>query len=192
MGASAITIGMMFVLGALLTGIASATPGGGNGNTPAPDQYAIVEFTDSPVATYTGGIAGYPATEPLHGHKLDLAAANVALYASYLHMRHASFQAWVSSNAPWAQVVREYSLSFNGVAIQTNGNSLNNLANAPGVAAVTPDWIYYPTMDVSVPLIKANAVWPSLGINPTTGAIGDLAGVKVGVIDTGIDDSHPF
>ena len=183
---------MMFVLGALLTGIASATPGGGNGNTPAPDQYAIVEFTDSPVATYTGGIAGYPATEPLHGHKLDLAAANVALYASYLHMRHASFQAWVSSNAPWAQVVREYSLSFNGVAIQTNGNSINNLANAPGVVAVTPDWIYYPTMDVSVPLIKANAVWPSLGINPTTGAIGDLAGVKVGVIDTGIDDSHPF
>jgi len=192
MSASAITIGMMFVLGAMVTGIASATPGPGNGSTAAPEQYAIVEFTDSPVATYTGGIAGYPATEPLHGHKLDLAAANVALYASYLHMRHASFQAWVSSNAPWAQVVREYSLSFNGVAIQTNGNSLSSLANAPGVAAVTPDWIYYPSMDVSVPLIKANVVWPSLGIDPTTGAIGDLAGVKVGVIDTGIDDSHPF
>src|SRR3989454_5015978 len=47
-------------------------------------------------------------------------------------------------------------------------------------------------MDVSVPLIKANGVWPSLGIDPSTGAIGDLAGVKVGVIDTGIDDSHPF
>src|SRR5438132_12386646 len=96
--ASAITIGVMFVLGALLTGIASAAPG--NGNTTAPEQYAIVEFTDSPVAAYTGGIAGYPATEPLHGHKLDLASANVALYASYLHLRHASFQAWLSSNAP--------------------------------------------------------------------------------------------
>ncbi|HLQ42859.1 MAG TPA: S8 family serine peptidase [Thermoplasmata archaeon] len=190
--ASAITIGMMFVLGALLTGIASATPGNGNGNTTPPEQYAIVEFTDSPVATYAGGLAGYPATEPLHGHKLDLASANVALYASYLHLRHASFQAWLSSNAPWAQVVREYSLAFNGIAIQTNGNSLNALANAPGVASVTPDWVYYPTMDVSVPLIKANAVWPSLGIDPSTGAIGDLAGVKVGVIDTGIDDSHPF
>src|SRR3989442_3198481 len=47
-------------------------------------------------------------------------------------------------------------------------------------------------MDVSVPLIKANVVWPSLGIDPSTGAIGDLAGVKVGVIDTGVDDSHPF
>jgi len=133
--ASAITIGVMFVLGALLTGIASAAPG--NGNTTAPEQYAIVEFTDSPVAAYTGGIAGYPATEPLHGHKLDLASANVALYASYLHLRHASFQAWLSSNAPWAQVVREYSLAFNGIAIQTNGNSLNALANAPGVASVT-------------------------------------------------------
>src|SRR3989441_6628735 len=183
---------MMFVLGALLTGIASASPATGSGNTTAPEQYAIVEFTDSPVATYAGGIAGYPATEPLHGHKLDLASANVALYASYLHLRHASFQAWLSSNAPWAQVVREYSLAFNGIAIQTNGNSLNALANAPGVASVTPDWIYYPTMDVPVPLSKANGVWPSLGINPSTGAIGDLAGVKVGVIATGIDDSHPF
>src|SRR5439155_23106162 len=98
---------MMFVLGAMLTGIARATPGGWNGNTPAPDQYAIVEFTDSPVATYTGGIAGYPATEPLHGHKLDLAAANVAPYPSYLHMRHAVFHAWVGAHAPWRQVGRE-------------------------------------------------------------------------------------
>src|SRR5207244_13475535 len=147
-----------------------------------------VEYTDSPVATYTAGIAAYPATEPIHGHKLDLAAANVALYASYLHMRHASFQAWVSSNAPWAQVVREYSLSFNGVAIQTNGNSLSSLSNAPGVAAVTPDWIYDPSMDVSVPLIRANAVWPSLGLDPPTGAIGYLAGENGGVSDTLIDD----
>src|SRR5438132_11544938 len=91
---------MKFILGTSLTGHSGATPGNGNGNTPAPEQYAIVEFTDSPVATYTGGIPGYPATEPLHGHKLDLAAANVALYAAYLHLRHASFQAWLSSNAP--------------------------------------------------------------------------------------------
>src|SRR5881296_308050 len=184
--ASAITIGTMFVLGALLAGVASATPGNGNGNTPSADAYAIVEFTDSPVAAYAGGILGYPATQPLHGHKLDLASANIALYATYLNIRHASFQSWLKSNAPWAQVVREYSLAFNGVAIQTNGNSLNALANAPGVKDVTPDWIYYPSMDVSVPLIKANAVWSSLGINPTTGELGALADVKVGVIDTGI------
>ena len=187
-----VAIGIMFVLGALLAGVASATPGNGNGNTPSADGYAIVEFTESPVAAYAGGILGYPATQPLHGHKLDLASANVALYASYLNIRHASFQSWLKSNAPWAQVVREYSLAFNGVAIQTNGNSLNALANAPGVKDVTPDWIYYPSMDVSVPLIKANAVWSSLGINPTTGELGALADVKVGVIDTGIDDSHPF
>src|SRR2546430_17738440 len=109
--ASAFPIGVMFVLGALLTGIASAAPDNGNGNTTAPEQYAIVEFTDSPVAAYTGGIAGYPATEPLHGHKLDLASAHVALYASYLHLRHASFQAWASSHAPSAKVARKHSLS---------------------------------------------------------------------------------
>lgn len=190
---SALVIGILFVLGGMLVLVASATSGG-NAQTSSsnPDDYAIVELADNPVADYTGGIAGYAATEPAHGHKLDLTAANVVKYEAYLSTRHASFQAWMKSNAPWATVVREYDLAFNGFAVQLNGNSMNSLANAPGVKSVTPSWIYYPTMDVSVPLIKADQVWPMLGIDPQTKTLGDLSGVKVGVIDTGIDDSHPF
>src|SRR5256712_2839568 len=47
-------------------------------------------------------------------------------------------------------------------------------------------------MHLVLPSIKAKSVRPPLCIEPSTGAIGDLAGVKVGVIDTGVDDSHPF
>ncbi len=188
---SALAVGLLFVLGGFVALVAAATPGNGTTKT-ASEDYAVVQLVDSPVADYAGGIPGYGGTKPLNGHKLDLAAANVVLYEAYLSTKHASFQAWMKSNAPWAQVVREYSLTLNGLAVLLNGNSLNSLANAPGVKSVTPSWIYYPTMDVSVPLIKADAVWPSLGINPATMAIGNLAGIKVGVIDTGIDDSHPF
>src|SRR2546427_11363664 len=47
-------------------------------------------------------------------------------------------------------------------------------------------------MDVSVPLIHAPAVGTMLGPDPNNPALPNLNGVKVGVIDTGIDDSHEF
>jgi len=189
---SALAIGLLFVLGGFLAVVATASGGNASKTSSTPDDYAVVELADSPVARYTGGIAGIPATKPLHGHKLDLASANVVQYEAYLSIGHASFQAWLKSNAPWAQVVREYSLTFNGFAVLLNGNSLSSLANAPGVKSVTPSWVYYPTMDVSVPLIQAPPVWDQLGVDPMNGDFGDLSSVKVGVIDTGIDDSHPF
>lgn len=189
---SALAIGLLFVLGGFLALVATAAAANGSSASSTPDDYAIVELTDSPVADYTGGIAGILATKPLHGHKLDFASANVVKYEAYLSIEHGSFQSWLKSNAPSVQVVRDYSLSFNGIAVLLNGNLASALANAPGVKSVAPSWIYYPTMDISVPLIKADAVWSSLGIKPATHKIGDLAGIQVGVIDTGIDDSHPF
>ena len=189
---SAFAIGLLFVLGGFLALAATATPGNGGGSSASRDDYAVVQLADSPVAEYAGGIPGYAATKPLNGHKLDLSSADVVKYEGYLGTRHASYQAWLKSNAPWAQVVREYSLAFNGFAVLLNGNSANTLAGSAGVRSVTPSWLYYPTMDVSVPLIQADAVWPSLGIDPSQQKVGDLSGVQVGVIDTGIDDSHPF
>lgn len=182
---------MLFLLGGLLTLVAAASSSGtGSG----PDQYGIVELTDSPVAEYAGGIPGYQATKALHGNKLDLASADVVKYEAYLSTRHASYQAWLRSNAPWAQVVREYSLTFNGFAVLVRGNSLNSLANGPGVKAVEESWLYTPSMDVSVPLIRAPEVWSALGVEPFANPadLGDLADIKVGVIDTGILDTHPF
>src|SRR2546428_11676240 len=47
-------------------------------------------------------------------------------------------------------------------------------------------------MHLVLPSIKAKSVRPPLCIEPSKGANGNPAGVKVGVIDTGVDDSHPF
>jgi len=167
---------------------------GGNGSTKNDNtEYAVVEFKLSATGDYTGGIAGYPATEPTNGHKLDTSSAAVTKYRGLVGAEHANFKAWLHSNAPAMQVVNDYDLSLNGVAVALNGQSWNSLANGPDVVSVTPDWIYYPSMDVSVPLVHAPQVWSMLGADPFgTGTLPDYGGVKVGIIDTGIDDSHPF
>lgn len=140
-------------------------------------SYAIVEFNDSALGT-TG-----------HGHKLDF--ANLVQQHQHLQTVHSVFKGWMKSNAPWASAISDYYYTLDGVAVQYTGNSLQSLAHGPDVKSVTADWTYKPTMDASVPLIRANQVWSEMGINPTVSTAA-LAKVKVGVIDTGIDASHPF
>ena len=195
-----IVLATLFLLSGFLAIAASAgsgSNGGSSGGTPA-YTYAIVQFAPAPVSDYTGGIAGLAATKPLHGHKLDLASAATVQYEAYLSTVHANYRAWLKSNAPWAQIVREFSITFDGFAIALNGNSMSSLQNGPGVASVTQSWLYQPLMDVSVPLIQADKVWAEIvpGASTTqdlfTGLYANLKDVKVAVIDSGILDSHPF
>ena len=191
----AIACAIAVCAGLLLTAmvpVASAAAGGNGSNGNDNSQYVIVEFKLSATADYTGGIAGYPATEPAHGQKLDTTSAPVTKYRGLLGAEHANFKAWLHSNAPAMQAIQDYDLTLNGVAVALNGQSWNSLANGPDVVAVTPDSIYYPSMDVSVPLVHAPQVWAMLGANPFGGTLPNYRGIKVGVIDTGIDDSHPF
>lgn len=103
--------------------------------------------------------------------------------------QHANYKAWLHSNAPWAKVSREYNTVLDGMAVKLNGKSMNNL-KGPGVKSVTASSLYQPLMSESVPLISADQVWSALGRDPEDS--GAFADIKVGVIDSGIDDSHDF
>lgn len=192
----AIAAVLAVALGLLLTAMipmASATAGGTGSNGTDNSQYVIVEFKLSATGDYTGGLAGYPATEPAQGHKLDTSSAAVTKYRGLLGAEHANFKAWLHSNAPAMQVVDDYDLALNGVAVALNGQSWNSLQNGPDVAAVTPDSIYFPSMDVSVPLVHAPQVWARLGADVFgAGTLPDFSNLHVGIIDSGIDDTHPF
>ncbi len=184
---------MAVVLSGLFGFVAAAAPNG-NATGQQTTDYVLVRFSDPPVADYTGGIAGYLATKPNGGHKLDLASGPVVKYEGYLGMEHANYRAWLKANAPRAEIVSEYLITFNGFAVLLHGASSNSLLNGPKAAEVTKDWLYKPSMDVSVPLIHATDVWSDLGVDlsSSTPDYGDLAQIKVGVIDSGIIPDHPF
>jgi len=57
----------------------------------------------------------------------------------------------------------------------------------PGVSTVTPSSIFRVDMNRSPTLIGAPVLWNAVGGQSNAGA-----GVKIGVIDTGIDTTHPF
>ncbi len=175
-------------------GLVAAAAPNGNATGQNSTDYVLVRFSDAAVAEYAGGIAGYLATKPNAGHKLNLASAAVVKYEAYLGSQHANYRAWLKANAPQAEILSEFLITFNGFAVLLHGASANSLMNGPKAAEVTPDWTYSPSMDVSVPLINAPEVWSDLGVDlsATPPNYGDLSQIKVGVIDSGIIPGHPF
>lgn len=155
----------------------------------APDAehgYAVVIFTDPPTATYSGGVDGYERTRPHRDERLDVTAKHVRDYARHLGGQQDEYRRWLRRNAPDVEVVREYVHVVNAIAVDRNGVSVETLAGGPNVAAVAPSRLYRPTMNVSVDLIGAPDLWDGVGRE------GGGAGVKVGVIDSGIEADHPF
>src|SRR5262249_24905239 len=137
--------------------------------------------------TYDGTIAGFPATRPANGKKLKVSDPAVQNYLRRLSQGHANFRSFLNKNAPAAQVVHELGLVQNAVVVKLNGQRADVMATYPGGKVVEFSWLYHPDMDVSVDVIHASNVWASVGGRANAGA-----GIKVGVIDSGIDDKHPF
>jgi subtilisin family serine protease len=83
-----------------------------------------------------------------------------------------------------ASVLYRAQRAYNGVAVEVDPVELAAIRALPGVKAVHALVPKYPSNTTSVPFIQAPQVWDSAGLNATG------AGVKVGVIDTGIDYLH--
>ncbi len=154
--------------------------------TPAQTEYAIITFKDAPLASYTGGIPGLERTKPLRG-RLDPNSPASQAYRRYLENVHANYRSWLAREVPRAEVLREYFYTLNGLAVRLNKANPGKLAQGPGVKNVDYSWLYQPTMDVSPGLINAPALWSALGGPGNAGE-----GIKVGIIDTGIDLTNPF
>ena len=142
----------------------------------------IVQLTGEPLSTY-------PATKPPPGKKIDFNSNTVKSYRAQLAAARNSFKQWLKTNAPAAKVTGEYDISLNAVAVQLNGTPITTIQQYGNVSAVEYQGLYYP-MDVNDPdlnLIKAIDAWNAGG--GTNQAKGD--GVKIAIIDTGIDITHP-
>src|SRR6266478_7099656 len=79
-------------------------------------------------------------------------------------------------------VVANYRAAYNGIKVRIAGDRVKELAALPGVVAVRPLQLMKPDNLRGIPLIGAPAVWQNLGLHGE--------GVKIAVIDTGIDYTH--
>jgi minor extracellular serine protease Vpr len=157
--------------------------------TPPANVTVLVELSEPPVARYAGGIAGLSATAPAVTGVTLLAARReeVARYREHLEARQNDLLETVRARVPKAQIGARYRTVFNGFAVLVPSDSLRELASLPGVAAVHAVREYFSTLDASNPVMGAPAFWSLLGGDDQAGA-----GMKIGIIDTGVDFSNPM
>jgi minor extracellular serine protease Vpr len=141
---------------------------------------AVVQLRGDPLSTS-------PRTKPAHGRKIDFNSNAVRSYRAQLNAGRNEFKRWLRTNAPRARVTSEYDVSINAVAVQLNGTPLATIAAAPMVQSAEYNALYYPNLSESYKIINASDAWTAAGGRATAGA-----GIKIGDIDTGIDETHPF
>ena len=141
----------------------------------------IVQLKGDPLSTYS-------ATKPAPGKKIDFNSNAVKSYRAQLAAGRNDFKRWLQANARQAKITSEYDISLNAVAVQLNGTSLETIAGAPMVQQVQYNAFYHPDLSESYKIINATAAWTSGGHTRANSG----AGIKIGDIDTGIDETHPF
>ena len=180
----------LLILGAAMFSVA-ASGGGGlksrpNASTdnfqkgPAVDTSSvIVQLKGDPVSKFSSKSAP--------GKKIDFNNNTVKSYRAQLSAQRNDFKQWLQTYAPKAKVTSQYDISLNAVAVQLNGTSLDTIKGAPMVQSVQYNALYHPDLSESHKIINADAAWNAAGGRSNAGA-----GIKIGDIDTGIDETHPF
>ncbi len=163
------------------------------------EQTYIIELADQPAALYQGGIAHLQATAPrfnstpysLNAHnanKLNVKTRAVQAYTEYLDGKQADLLSQISgivgSNP---QILGQYRLAFNGMAIRMTQDQAASIAEQPGVRSVTLEQVFELHTDVGPQHIGADQFWNG----SVAGAEYRGEGVVIGVLDTGINTDHP-
>lgn len=141
---------------------------------------ALVQLNGDPLATYV-------KTKPAKGKKIDFSSNTVKAYRAQLSALRNDYKAWLRANVPGAKVTGEFDIALNAVAVQLNGATLAQVSATAMVKDAQYEGLYYPnTTDPDVALISAPQAWALAGGSANAGS-----GVKVAIVDTGIDLSHP-
>ena len=144
--------------------------------------YALVQLKGAPLSTSA-------QTKPAAGKKVDLTSATTKSYRALLSAQRNTFKKWLLANAPKARVTGSWDISLNAVSVKLNGTTLATIKTSPLVARAEYEGLYYPTADdPDLGIIDAIAAWSENGHG---GAADAGKGVRVAIVDTGIDQTHP-
>jgi minor extracellular serine protease Vpr len=118
-------------------------------------------------------------------HRVLASAFGSRLYLSRLRGEQAVVQRRIERSLPGARVRRRYTTVLDGLSVILRTNQIRALQRVADVTAVYPNLRYHPSTDSVPEVIGAPGLWGS-------DLAGAGAGVKVAVIDDGIDAHHPF
>ncbi|MGE5589411.1 MAG: S8 family serine peptidase [Bacillota bacterium] len=172
------------LLTAVLMVVAMAIPAGaqyavtdGQTASSGTSDYAWVTFSEPAVAS----------TAPAHGRKLDLKSPAAIDQSNRVEAQQMNYTKWLAKHYPNVEVVTSYEVTANALGLKLNGATVDQVKGGPGAVAAGISAEFKPAMSQSTALINAPELWTTLGGQSDAGA-----GIKVGVIDTGIDQNHPF
>src|SRR5215831_9412094 len=158
-----------------------------NANADAVNRGPDVDTASAVVQLKGDALSTNPSTKPPSGRQIDFNGQAVRSYRAQLAAKRNEFKQWLRANAARARVTSEYDISLNAVAVKLNGASLATIAAAPMVQSAEYNALYHPNLSESYKIINASDAWTAAGGRATAGA-----GIKIGDIDTGIDNTHPF
>jgi hypothetical protein len=182
-------------LGALVALVASvavivAVPASGGSSDGTAATY-IVQLVQAPVAGYEGGIAGYAATKPGKGKKLDASSKDAQDYAGYLQSKHDSALDRVGGGAK----IYDYTAVFNGFAADLTEEQAAKLEASKDILSVEKaENVEVDTSSTPAFLGLSNpgGLWDQLG-GTSKGGLRSGAGedVVIGDVDGGYWPENP-
>ena len=131
---------------------------------------------------HTRTLAFSSFTQP---HRLLLTAPSSRRYLRRLTLSQDALAARIRAVIPRAAVRWRFGVVLNGFAVVVPRSELPQLSRVEGVGQVWPSVGYHLLLDRTPQLIGAPTLW-----GPTLATAGQ--GMKIGIIDDGIDQTHPF
>ncbi len=186
------TASTLVVAAAAMCSFALNAGNGGGGSAPSGstdnfNQGPSVDTSSAIVVLKGDPLSTASSTKPPQGKKIDFNSNTVKSYRAQLSAERNNFRQWLHTYAPNSQITSEYDISLNAVAVQLNGTSLDAIASAPMVERADYNALYHPDLSQSHFIVNADPAWAAAGGRASAGA-----GIKIGDIDTGIDNNHPF
>ncbi|MDP9337209.1 MAG: S8 family serine peptidase, partial [Actinomycetota bacterium] len=108
-------------------------------------------------------------------------------YLQLLDRRQSAVAARIRRAIPGAYVHWRYGITIDGLAVVVPRDSVGTLEHMAGISKVWPSATYHASLDRTPQLIGAPFLWGPAPALPTAGQ-----GVKIGIIDEGVDQTHPF
>jgi len=118
--------------------------------------------------------------------RLDLASETSRAYLADVRAAQTAVERRIRARIPSAQVRWRYAVVLDGLAVALARRDVPMLSGIAGIERVHTGGRFGATLDSGPSIIGADELWggPTL---PTAGN-----GVKIGIIDDGVDQSHPF